>query len=143
MLLLPIDYAGCIENPHFSSMDRQYYKRGWSALVHRPNARVKIAAFLPKDKEGLKINVVGLQQGLYVAFGATDGSEKLRSLYFVETVTATEISLKPVEECNVPAIYEIDIAGRYSLYLLEAKQAMLEAQINDIRKWLLEYKGNK
>ena len=143
MILLSVDYAGCVENPHFSSMDRQYCKRGWSALVHRPGASVKIAAFLPKDKEGIKINVVGLQQGLYVAFGATDGSEKLRSLYFVETVTATEISLQPVDECNVPAIYEIDVAGRYSLYLLEAKQAMLEAQINDIRKWLLEYKGNK
>ena len=143
MLLLPIDYAGCVENPHFSSIDRQYYKRGWSAIVHRSNASLKIAVFLPKDKEGLKINVVGLQQGLYVAFGATDGSEKLRTLYIVETVTATEISLRPVEECNVPAIYEIDVAGRYSLYLLEAKQAMLEAQVNDIRKCLLECKGSK
>ena len=143
MILLSIDYAGRVENPYFLSVDRQYCKRGWSALVYRSNASVKIAAFLPKDKEGFKINVVGLQQGLYVAFGATDGSEKLRSLYVVETVTATEISLRPVEECNVPAIYEIDIAGRYSLYLLEAKQAMLEAQINDVRKWLLEYKGNK
>lgn len=143
MILLSIDYAGCVENPLFSSMDRQYYKRGWSALVHRSGASVKIAAFLPKDKEGIKISIVGLQQGLYVAFGATDGSEKVRSLYVVETVTATEISLQPVEECNVPTIYEIDVVGRYSLYLLEAKQAMLEAQVNDIRKCLLEYKGGQ
>ena len=141
MLLLPIDYAGCVENPHFSSMDRQYYKRGWSAIVHRQGASVKIAAFLPKDKEGVKINVAGLQQGLYVAFGASDGLGKFRSLYVVEMVAATEILFCPVEECNVPAIYEIDIARRYSFYLLQAKQAMLEAQMSDIKRWMLEFDG--
>ena len=143
MLLLSIDCAGFVGNIHFSSKSELDYKGGWAALIYRQGASIKIAAFLPKNKGGTRINVSGLQQGLYIAFGATEGSRKLRSLYFVETVAVTEISFQSVDECSVPTIYEIDIAGCYSFYLLKAKQAMLEAQMYDIEKWLLEYKKGK
>lgn len=140
MLLLPVDCAGCVENPHFLNVDELAYKGGWAALVHRQGASVKITAFLPKNKKGTKIDVGGLQKGLYIAFGATNGSQKLRSLYSVEAVSATVITFQYVEDRNVPTIYEIDVEGGCGLYLLKAKQTMLEAQINDIRKWLSKCK---
>lgn len=140
MLLLSVDCAGCVENPHFLNVDELAYKSGWAALVHRQGASVKITAFLPKNKKGTKIDVSGLQKGLYIAFGATNGSQKLRSLYSVEAVSATVISFQYVEDRNVPTIYEIDVEGGCGLYLLKAKQTMLEAQINDIRKWLSKCK---
>lgn len=140
MLLLPIDYAGCIENPHFSSADELDYKSGWGALCHRRGAKIINAAFLPKDQKGIRLKVSELHQGLYIAFGATHSSRKVRSLYVVESVTAVEILFRAVGECSVPAIYEVDISDCYDFYLLKAKQAMLEVQINDIRKWLFEHK---
>lgn len=143
MLLLSIDCAGCVDNPHFSNMDEPGKKSGWAALVYRQGSSVKIAAFLPKNKKGTKIDVAGLQKGLYVVFGASDGSQKFRSLYVVKMIAAAEVSFQSVGECDIPTIYEIDIAGSYSFYLLKAKQAMLEAQMNDIGKWVLEFEESK
>lgn len=141
MLLLPIDYTGYIENPHFSSMDGLDYKYGWGALCHRRGVKIINTAFLPKDKKGVRLKVSELHQGLYVALGATHGSRKVRSLYVVEMVAEVEILLRPVEECSVPTIYEVDVAGVHSFYLLKAKQAMLEEQMNDIKRCILEFEG--
>lgn len=140
MLLLSIDCAGFVDNPHFLNMDDLGKKSGWAALVYRQGSRAKIAAFLPKNKKGTKIDVAGLQDGLYVVFGASDGSQKKRSFYIVKTVAVTEISFQSVGECDIPTIYEIDIEGSCSFYLLKAKQAMLEEQVDNVRKWLSKYK---
>ncbi|WP_312904567.1 hypothetical protein [Stutzerimonas nitrititolerans] len=140
MYIIPIDEAGFIDNPHVSESPEHGCKRPWGALVFRRGKKVIFAAFLPREKDGIRIDVKGIMRGAYLAFGSTGEKGKTRSLYVVEQVTETELSLRPIEDAAVPTIYDFESIRPSKLYLLEAKQAMIEVQIENLRSELSELK---
>lgn len=140
MYIIPIDEAGFIDNPHVSKSPELGCKRPWGALVFRRGKKVMIAAFLPREKDGIRIDVRGITRGAYLAFGSTGEKGKTRSLYVVEQVTETELHLRPIEDAAVPTIYDFESTSPSKLYLLEAKQAMVEMQIENLRSELSELK---
>jgi len=133
MYTIPIDEAGYIDNPCFIDKPEPCLQKAWGALVYRRGKKIEIASFLPRDRQGKKIEARGLSQGVYLKFCSATVGGKFCSLYVVDQVTESEISLLSVVGAAVPTIYDIDTIAPTKLHILEAKLEMLEAQMDDLR----------
>lgn len=138
---IPIDEAGYIDNPHVIKGPELECEKPWGALVFRRGKKIMIASFLPKENNGKKISVSGIPRGVYLAFGSTGEKGKTRSLFVVDQVTKNEILLRSVVDTDVPSIYDIDSIAPTRIYILEAKLAMMEVQIDNFRREMLDVKS--
>lgn len=141
MYVIPIDETGYINNPCFIDKPALNFQKAWGALVFRCGKKIKIASFLPKENHGKKFKVKGLPRGVYLKFCSISEEGEICSLYVVDQITESEISLLPVVDATVPRIYDIDSMTPTSIHILEAKLAMMEAQMDDLRRSILEAKG--
>jgi len=133
MYTIPIDEAGYIDNPCFIDKPEPCLQKGWGALIYRRGKKIEIASFLPRDRQGKKIEARGLPKGVYLKFCSTTVGGEFCSLYVVSQETESEISLLSVVGAEVPTIYDIDTIAPTKLHILEAKLEMLEAQMDDLR----------
>lgn len=133
MYTIPIDEAGYIDNPCFIDKPELRLQKAWGALIYRRGNKIEIASFLPRDRQGKKIEARGLPEGVYLKFCSTTVVGEFCSLYVVDQVTENEISLLSVVGAAVPTIYDIDAIAPTKLHIIEAKLGMLEAQIDDFR----------
>lgn len=140
MFKIPIDEKGYIDNPCLIDKPKVVFQKAWCALVFRSGRKIKIASFLPRERHGAKINVSGIPRGVYFKFFLATGKEETYSLYMVDQVTEIEISLLPVADTAIPSFYEIDSIAPTKAHLLEAKLAILEDQMDDLRRSIADLK---
>ncbi len=141
MYTIPIDEAGYIDNPCVIGKPEPCLQKAWGALVYRRGKKIEIASFLPRDRQGKKIEARGLPRGVYLKFCSATVGGKFCYLYVVDQVTESEISLLSVVSAAVPTIYDIDTIAPTKLHVLEAKLKMLEAQMEDLRISISNVKG--
>ncbi|WP_145928398.1 hypothetical protein [Pseudomonas sp. TCU-HL1] len=141
MHAIHIDETGYINNPCLINKPELSCQKAWGALVFRRGKKIKIASFLPRENNGKKIGISGIPRGVYLEFCAKTENGKTRSLYVVDQVTESEISLLPVVDAAVPSIYDVDSMTPTRTYILEAKLTMMEAQLDDLRRSILDMKG--
>lgn len=133
-----IDEHGFIENPFASDMPGFMNKRSWGGIVYRRGKQIKVASFFPSEKNGRKINVLGVSKGMYLAFGLASCKERLT--YLVDRVTRSDFLLRPVEVSSVPSIYDIELTVPLRICILEARQAMLIDQMNSFQIDMAKFK---
>lgn len=141
MYTISIDETGHIDNPCLIDKPEVIFQKAWGALVFRSGKKIKIASFLPRESHGKKIKVRGIPRGVYLKFCSTTEKGETCSLYVVDQVTESEISLQPIVDTAVPSIYEIDSIAPTKTHILEARLAMMEAQIDDLRRSISDVKG--
>lgn len=81
-----------------------------------------------------------MPRGVYLKFFATTEKGETCSLYAVDQVTENEISLRSIADTDVPSTYDIDSMAPTKAYILEAKLAMLEAQMDALRASISDLK---
>lgn len=141
MYTISIDETGHIDNPYLIDKPELIPKKAWCALVFRSNKKIKIASFLPRESHGKRIKVRDIPRGVYLKFCSTTEKGGICSLYVVNQITESEISLQPIVDTAVPSIYEIDSIAPTQTYILEAKLAMMAAQLDDLRRSISDLKG--
>lgn len=111
LLHLTIDSHGTIKNPVLQP-DQQSRKK-WGAYMCRRGDNVQPVrdAFLLRD-DGARLDVSRVPAGVCLGFGAEiqqpDGQwEKIRQLHLVEHRSATSITLRRVDEWEVPGHPEL------------------------------------
>lgn len=142
MYTISIDEAGYIDNPCFiNNPEPTKCQKAWGAVVFRRGKKIKRASFLPKKNHGEQIRVSGIPSGIYLEFCSITDKGKTHCLYVVDQSTEREITLLPVADAAVPNIYDIESMSPISTYIFEAKLAMMEAQMDDLRRLILDLKG--
>ena len=135
-LMLPIQ-DGWI--PHPLAPAGQPIRRGWAIYVHRFGGRICQVpdAWLEKEHGGQRFHVRGVICNSYLRFSAkvrspNDEWIQASRLFKVSAIDEHSLSLQPIEETDIPHLYDCDPTAHPGLRWLLAELANARRHIEQL-----------
>lgn len=127
--------------PHPLAPAGQPIRRGWAIYVHRFGGRICQVpdAWLEKEHGGLRLHVRGVIINSYLRFSAevrspNDEWIQASRLFKVSAIDEHSLSLQPIEETDIPHLYDCDPTALPSLRLAMAELAELRRRSFELEK---------